>query len=149
LPASSASAGIGAFVAEAEGGVCSIACITFIIHRFFCPSIFSSVAEGVSVLCKSFVSSNPRGLSSLNGGDSVITFKISTTSTANGDGGIFFAASSSFGSVEGIWSSFHFLEIVAFSSSVVFTFFRAFSSSFTDQAACLLRMLTTLFLFTP
>jgi hypothetical protein len=136
LPVSSAFAGIVAFVAEAQGGVFSIACIIFTIHRFFCPSIFSSIAKGVALLYKSFVSSNPRGLSSLNGGDSIITFKISTTSVADGDRGVFSAASSTFGSVEGIWSSFRFLEIVAFSSGVVFAFFKAFSSSFTDRATC-------------
>ena len=51
-------------------------------------SAFSSIAEGFSFLRKSFVSSNPRGLSSLNGGESVITFKISATSTAVGNGGV-------------------------------------------------------------
>jgi hypothetical protein len=35
--ASSVSTGIAAFAAEAEGDVCSIACITFTIRHFFCP----------------------------------------------------------------------------------------------------------------
>jgi hypothetical protein len=80
----------------------------FTIHRFFCPSVFSSVAEGVSFLCKSFVSSNPRGLSSLKGGEPVITFEISITSAAIGDRGVFSNALSTFGSVEGACSSFCF-----------------------------------------
>jgi hypothetical protein len=56
----------------------------------------------------------------LNGGDSVITFKILTTSTADGDEGVFSATSSTFGSVEGIRSGFRFLEIVAFGSGAIF-----------------------------
>jgi hypothetical protein len=87
----------------------------------------------------------------LNGGDSVITFKISDTSAAEGDRGleIFSGASCTFGLAEGILSSFRFLGASAFGSDIVFIFIKASSSSFTDQAACLLKMLITLFLFAP
>jgi hypothetical protein len=87
----------------------------------------------------------------LNGGDSVITFKISDTSAAEGDRGlnVFSGASCTFGSVEGTSSSFLFLRDGAFGSGADFTLFRASSSAFTDWAACLLRTLTTHFLFVP
>jgi hypothetical protein len=81
-------AGITAFTTEAESGVCSIACITFTIHRFFFPPTFFSVAEGISFFCKRLVSSDLIGLISLNGGDLVITFKIFDTSAAEGDRGL-------------------------------------------------------------
>jgi hypothetical protein len=71
--------------AEAGGGVCSIAYITFIIHRFFCPLAFPSTVEAVSFDCKRLVRSNLRGLSSANGMGSVITFRISETSAAEGE----------------------------------------------------------------
>jgi hypothetical protein len=71
---------------------------------------FSSVAEGFTLFFKRLANSDPRGLISLNGGDSVITFKISDTSAAEGDGGlkVFSGTSSTFGSAEGISSSFLF-----------------------------------------
>jgi hypothetical protein len=74
----------------------------FTIRRFFCPPTFSSIAKGTFIFCKRLVSSDLRGLISLNGGDSVITFKISATSAAVGDEGlkVSFGASSTFGSVE-------------------------------------------------
>jgi hypothetical protein len=75
-----------------------MACITFTIHRFFCSFTFSSATEGCPFFCKYFVSSDPSGLSSLKGGESVMTFKISTTSAAKGVGG---ASSPAFGSEEG------------------------------------------------
>jgi hypothetical protein len=111
-PTSSVSIGIAGFTAEAEGGVCSIACITFTIHHFFCPPAFCSAAEGTFIFCKRLVSSDLRGLISLNGEDSVITFKISATSTAVGDEGfkVSFDASSTFGSAEGISSKFSFFR---------------------------------------
>jgi nitrate reductase gamma subunit len=71
---SSASTNIVAFVAEAGGDVCSIACITFIIRRFFCRPAFSSVDGADSFDYKRLVRSNLRGLSSANGMDSIITF---------------------------------------------------------------------------
>ena len=85
--AASTSVHLTALSAEAGGRVCSIAWSMFIIRRFFCPPSLPSVAEGIFFFCKSLVSSNPRGLSNLNGGDSVITFKVSNTSAAEGDGG--------------------------------------------------------------
>jgi hypothetical protein len=94
------------FYAEDDGGVCSMASITVPILRLFCPSTFC-VAEGSTFFCKSFVSSGPRGLSSLIGRDSVITFKISDTSA---------------GGVEGVSSS----TSVTFGSEIsAFLFFRA------------------------
>jgi hypothetical protein len=83
-----ASVDLTVLFAEAGGGVCSIAWSMFIIHRFFCPPSLPSVAEGISFFCKRLDSSNPRGLSSLNGGDSVTTFKISNASAAEGDRGL-------------------------------------------------------------
>jgi hypothetical protein len=74
----SASAASVIFDAEASGGVSSMACITVIILWFLGPSAFFA-ADGSSFFCKSFVSCGPRGLSSLIGKDSVITFKISST----------------------------------------------------------------------
>jgi hypothetical protein len=75
------------FYAEAGGGVSSIACITVTILRFFGPTAFFA-AEGSTFFCKSFVSCSPSGLSSLIGKDSVITFKISSTSAAEGVEGV-------------------------------------------------------------
>jgi hypothetical protein len=133
-------------VAEVEGGVRSIACITFTIRRFFGSLIFSSVAEGCPFLFKNCVSSDPSELSSLKDRESVITFKIYATSAAEGVEGVSFSTS---GSEEGTMLSFHFLEIAIFGSLAVLGFFKAFSSSFTNRAACLFRMLTILFLFIP
>jgi hypothetical protein len=113
---------------------------------FFFPSAFFFVAEGSSFFCKSFASSGPRGLSSLMGKDSVITFKISAISAAGGVEGISFFASVIFGS--GL-SAFLFFEVAAFGSGMYFLFFEAFSSSFTILAAFLLKMLTILFLLIP
>jgi hypothetical protein len=48
--------------AEANCGVCSMACMPVMILRFFCPSVFFFVAEGSSFFCKSFVSSGPEDL---------------------------------------------------------------------------------------
>jgi hypothetical protein len=123
----------------------------FIIRHFFYPRSLLSVAEGISFFYKRFVSFNPKGLSSLNGGDSVITFKISNTSATEGDRGlkVFSGTSCTFGSAEGIFSSFRFLGVGAFETGDVFIFFKVSSYPFTDRAACLLRMLTTLFLFAP
>jgi hypothetical protein len=84
-------------VAETGGGVFSIAYITLPILGFFSPSAFF-VAECSSFFYKSFVSSGPRGLSSLIGRDSVITFKISATSAAGGVEGVSSSSSVTFGS---------------------------------------------------
>jgi hypothetical protein len=109
--------------AEAEGGVRSMACITLTILRFFCPSTFSIAAEGCSFFCKNFVSSGPRGLSSLMGRESLITFKISATSAAEGVEGAS-SVSSTFGTAKDVVSSLCLLEGVAFGSGAVFTFFK-------------------------
>jgi hypothetical protein len=130
-------------VAEVEGGVCLTACIMLTICRFFCSSTCCSF------FWKNCVSSDHRGLSSLKCGESVITFKISATSVTEGVEGASSPLSSTFGSAEGVMSSFRFLEIASFVSGADFAFFKIFSSSFTSRAACLLRMLTILFLFTP
>jgi hypothetical protein len=85
----------------------------------FLSPFLPSVAEKISLFCKRLVSSDLRGLSSLNGGDSVITFKISNASAAEGDGGlkVLSGTSCTFSSVEGILSSFGFLGAGAFGSS--------------------------------
>jgi hypothetical protein len=128
----SAPAAVTILAAEAEGGVRSMACITLTMLRFFCPSVFSFAAEGCSFFCKNFVSSVPRGLSNLLGRESVITFKISATSGVEGVEGAS-SVSSFFGSVEGVVSSLHFLENIAFGSGAVFAFFKIFSSSFISR----------------
>jgi hypothetical protein len=78
------------------------------------------VAEGSSFFCKSFISSGPRGLSSLTGKDSVITFKISATSVAGGVEEVSPSTSVTFGS--GV-AAFLFFKLATFSSGVVFLFF--------------------------
>ena len=115
---------IGAFTSGYEGSVRSMACITFTIRRFFCSFTFSSVVEGCPLFCKNFASSDPSELSSLKGGESVITFRISATSTAEGVEGASFPA---FGSEEGTMLSFRFLEIAIFFSCAVLSFFKAFN----------------------
>jgi hypothetical protein len=86
--------------AEAGGKVCSIAWSMFIIRRFFCPPFLPSVAEGISFFYKRLASSDLRGRSNLNSGDSVITFKISNASATEGDRGlkVLSGASCTFGS---------------------------------------------------
>jgi hypothetical protein len=83
--------------------------------------------------------------SSWMGKDSVITFRISAISAVEGVG-VSSVASATFGSGT---SGFLFFYTVAFGSGAVFVFFAAFSSSLTILAACLFRILTILFLFTP
>jgi hypothetical protein len=131
--------------AETDGGVFSMACITLPILRFFSPSAFF-VAEGSSFFYKSFISSGPRGLNSFIGKDSVITFKISSTSAAGGVEGVSSSISVTVGS--GV-EAFLFFKAATFGSGLYFLFFKVFSSSFTILAACLLRTLTILFLFAP
>jgi hypothetical protein len=97
-------------------------------------------AEGSSFFCKSFVSYGPSGLS-LTGKDSVITFRISSTSAAEGVEEV----SSSISAVFGFGAAaFLFFEAATFGSGLDFLFFRVSSPSFTILAACLLRTLTTL-----
>jgi hypothetical protein len=103
----SALAAVTILAAEAEGSVRSMACITLTILHFFCPSAFSFAAEGCSFFCKNFISSGPRGLSSLMGRESVITFKISAISAPKGVAGAS-SVSSIFGSAEEVISSLHF-----------------------------------------
>jgi hypothetical protein len=92
------------FDAEAGGGVSSMACITVIILRFFGPTAFFA-AEGSSFFYKSFISCGPSGLRSLIGKDPVITFKISSTSAAEGVEGASSSISAIFGSGVAIFSS--------------------------------------------
>jgi hypothetical protein len=125
--------------------VSSIACITVIILRFFGPTAFFA-AEGSSFFCKSFVSCDPSGLSSLIGKDSVITFRISSTSAAEGVEGVSSSISAAF--VSGA-ATYLFFEVAIFGSGLVFLFSRASSSAFTILAACLLRTLTILFSLLP
>jgi hypothetical protein len=65
------------------------------------------------------------------GEESVITFEISATSATEGVEGASSLASTTFGLVEGVMSSFRFLEIAAFGSGADFAFYEIFSSSFT------------------
>jgi hypothetical protein len=104
------------FGAEADGGVSSMASMTVIILHFFGSAGFSAT-EGSFFFCKSFISSGPSELSLL-GRDSVITFKISYASVAEGVEGI----SSSklafgFGAV-----AFLFFETATFGSGLDFSF---------------------------
>jgi hypothetical protein len=132
------------FDAEAGVGVSSIASITVIILRLFYPADFLAI-EGSFFFCKSFVRCGPSGLS-LIGKDSVITFRISSTSAAVGVKGV----SSSTSVVFGFGAvAFLFFGAATFGSGLDFHFFRVSSSSFTILAACLLRTLTILFLFCP
>jgi hypothetical protein len=87
----------------------------------------------------------------MNGMGSVITFKISETSVAEGEEGsiVFYGTSCTFVSTEDILTSFRFLGAKSFGSDRVFCFFKALWSSLTDRKACLFRMLTTLFLLAP
>jgi hypothetical protein len=142
--ASTSAAGV-IFYAEVGGGVSSIACITVTILRFFGPTAFFAT-EGSSFFYKSFVSCGPSELSSLIGKDSVITFKISSTSAAEGVEGAPSSISTIFGSGVAV---FLFFEVATFGSRLDFIFFKVFSSSFTILAAYLLITLTTLFLFGP
>jgi hypothetical protein len=121
------------FYAEAGGGVSSMACITVTILFLFGPTAFFA-AEGSSFFCKSFVSCGPRGLSSLIGKDSVITFKISSTLPAEGIEGASSSISAIFGSGVAV---FLFFEVATFGSGLDFLFFKVFSSSFTILAAYL------------
>ena len=57
------------------------------------------------------------------GRESVITFKISSTSAAEGVEGAS-SVSPTFGSTEEVMSSFHFLEGVAFGTAAIFAFFK-------------------------
>jgi hypothetical protein len=82
----------------------------------------------------------------LIGKDSVITFKISSTSVAGGVEGVSSSTSVTFGS--GV-AAFFFFKATTFGSGLDFLYFKVFSSSFTILAACLLRTLATLFLFAP
>jgi hypothetical protein len=75
------SSAAGVFDAEAGGGVSSIASKTVMILHLFSAGFL--IAVGSSFFCKSFISCGPSGLS-LRGKDSVITFKISSTSAAGG-----------------------------------------------------------------
>jgi hypothetical protein len=109
------------FDPEAGGGVSSITCITVTILLFFRPTAFA--AEGSSFFCKSFVSSGPSGLSSLIGKDSVITFKISSTSAAEGVEGAPSSISTIFCS--GV-TVFLFFEVVTFGSGLDFSFSKNF-----------------------
>jgi hypothetical protein len=70
------------FGAKADGDVSSMASMTVIILRIFGSAGFSAT-KGSFFFCKSFISSDPNGLSLL-GRDLVITFKISSASVAEG-----------------------------------------------------------------
>jgi hypothetical protein len=105
------------FYAGADGGVSSIACITVIILRLFGPVDFLA-AEGSSFFCKSLISCGPSGLS-LIGKDSVIAFRISSTSAAEGVEGV----SSSISVVFGFGAAtFLFFGAATFGSGLDFLF---------------------------
>jgi hypothetical protein len=82
----------------------------------------------------------------LIGKDSVITFKISSTSIAGGVEG----ASSSISVVFHFRAeAFFFFEAAIFGSGLNFLFFKVSSSFFTNLATSLSRALATLYLFCP
>ena len=122
---SSASAGAIVFYVEAGDGVCSIACIMFIIHRFFCPP----VAGAVSFDYKRLVRSNLRGLSIANGMGSFITFRIFETSTEEGEEELVVLSGTSctFVFTGDILTSFRFLGAESFGSDRVFLLLHSFS----------------------
>jgi hypothetical protein len=142
-----ASACIIVYSAKAGGGVCSMACITFIIHSFFCPPTFPPIAEVVFFECKRLVRSDLRGLSSANKMGSVITFRISETSAEEGEEApaSLSGTSCTFVPTGEILMIFRFLGTESFGSAAIFCFLMAFWSSLTDRMVCLFRILTTLF----
>jgi hypothetical protein len=103
------------------------------------------IAASSSFFCKSFISCGPSGLS-LRGKDSVITFKISSTSMAGGVEGISSSISVVFGFAA---EAFLFFGAATFGSGLDFFFFEAFSSYSIILAACLFITVTTLFRFGP
>jgi hypothetical protein len=105
------------FSAEAGGGVSSIASMTVIILRFFGSAGFSA-AEGFFFFYKSFISSDPTGLSLL-GRDSVITFKISSALVTEGVEGAS-SSKSAFGFEAG---AFLFFDTATFGSGLDFFLF--------------------------
>jgi hypothetical protein len=84
-----------------------MACSIFIMRCFFWPPSLPLAAEEISFFYKRLVSSNPRGLSGVNGKHSVITFNIAETSVAEDEG-----------------------LAVCFETSCVFIFLEDFSTSF-------------------
>jgi hypothetical protein len=105
----SASVDLVALSVEAWGGVCSMSSTIFIMCCFFWPPSLPLAAEENSFFYKRLVSSNPRGLSDANGKDSVITFNISETSTAEDEGLVVcFITSCIFVFSEDFSASFHF-----------------------------------------
>jgi hypothetical protein len=69
-------------------GRCLLNSLHHIHHSLFLlPPAFPSVDGAVSFDCERLVRSNLRGLSSANGMDSVITFRIYETSVVEGEGG--------------------------------------------------------------
>jgi hypothetical protein len=95
---------------------------------YLLPPAFYSADGAVSFDRKRLVRSNLRGLSSANGINSVITFRISETSAAEGEGGpiVFSGTSCTFVSVEDILASLRFLGAESFGFKRVFCFFEAF-----------------------
>jgi hypothetical protein len=120
IEAAASAAGV-IFDPEAGGGVSSIASITVTILHFFGPTTFFA-AEGVS-FCKSFISSGSSGLSSLIGKDLVITFKISSTSAAEGVEGAPSSILAIFGSAVAVLLLF---KVATFGSGLVFLFLKIF-----------------------
>jgi hypothetical protein len=139
-----ASSAAGVFDVEAGGGVSSMASITVIILRLFGPADFFA-AEGSPFFYKSFIRCGPSGLSVICN-DSVITFKISSTSAAECVEGAFSSVSVVLGFAA---TAFLFFGAAIFRSGLDFLLFRISSSSFTILAACLLKTLTVFFLFLP
>jgi hypothetical protein len=96
-----------------------MASITVIILRLFVLADFFAV-ESSPFFCKSFVRCGPSGLSVI-GKDSVITFKISSTSAAEGVEGV----SSSISVVFGFGAAtFLFFGVATFGSGLDFFLFR-------------------------
>jgi hypothetical protein len=88
------SSAVDVFDVEASGSVSSIASKTVMILHLFSAGFL--IVAGSSFFCKSFISCCPSGLS-LRGKDSVITFKISSTSVVGGVEGTSSSISAVFG----------------------------------------------------
>jgi hypothetical protein len=84
--------------------------LQYIHHASFLLAPISPISsEEVSFFCKRLVSSNPRGLSSVNGKDLVITFNISETPAAEDKGlAVCFDTSCVFVFLEDFLASFRF-----------------------------------------
>jgi hypothetical protein len=115
--------------------------------------VFSTFSTPFSFDYNKLVRSDPRGLSIANGKDSVITFRIFVMPIEEDEEvpAIFPSESCTFISIGARVEVFHFLGAESFGSADIFCFLEAaLCLSFSiDLIACLFKMLTILFFFTP